>query len=120
MATMPVVKAENWMPHSGSTKYRKKSCTSSGVLRMNSVTMPTGQRTKRVGARKAMAQTRPRLKEISEPRTRAWSVTSTPSQKCGMKSATADQSQVPDAVVITRRHLPRWWERERSPSSDGC
>lgn len=93
MARTPVVRAENFTPHSGSTKNRKNSCTSSGVVRMNSVTAVTGQRTSRDGARRPSAHTRPSENEMSEPSARTWRVTSTPSQKRGMKSQTADQSQ---------------------------
>lgn len=63
----PVVSGEKASPQPGRTKNRKNSCTSSGVLRMNSTKMLTGQVTQRLRERSATAQTSPSAKETSEP-----------------------------------------------------
>jgi len=56
----PVVSASNLMPKSGNTKNRKKICTSSGVLRMNSMIAHVTVLTTRMGERRRSANTRPR------------------------------------------------------------
>lgn len=63
----PVVSGAKVSPQPGSTKNRKNSCTSSGVLRTNSTKMLTGQVTQRLRERRAIAQTSPSAKDTSEP-----------------------------------------------------
>lgn len=89
-----MVSDENRKPMPGSTLNRKYSCTSSGVLRTNSMNSQVARLTARIRDRRSRASSRPSANATTEPSTVASKVTSRPRRTSGITRPVNSQSQI--------------------------